>query len=296
MEIEDGRLGSFRKAGKIIAEVREESRKFIKEGMLFSEAAERIEQLTREKGAMPGFPACLSANDIAAHFSPGKGDTSRIPEGALLKVDIGAHVGGYVADTAYTIAFNDEHKSLAEAAEKALAAAIEQCFAGNMLSNVSAAIEGTIKDFGFSPVSNLTGHGLGHYWLHDEPAVPNVKFSGGYVLKQGQAIAIEPFATPGAGRVRDTDSVAIYRIDRGKPVRNLDARKVIEFAAGMKGLPFSERWIPIEPLFKLKLALRELREREILYEYAALKEISGALVSQWEHSVIVGDKPEVLTK
>ncbi len=293
---DDERLDSFRRAGKIIAEVREESRKFIKEGMLFSEVAERIESLTREKGALPGFPACLSANDIAAHFSPGKGDQSRIPEGALLKVDIGAHINGYVADTACTIAFNDEHGKLVEASEAALAAAIEQCFTGNLLSNVSAAIEDTIKEFGFSPVSNLTGHGLGQYWLHDAPSVPNVKFSSNYILKEGQTIAIEPFATSGAGRVKDSEPIGIFRIDRAKPVRNPEARKIIVFAAEINGLPFSERWIPVESLFKLRMALRELRERELLYEYPTLREVSGALVSQAEHSIIVGEKPEVFTK
>ncbi|MBI4170664.1 MAG: type II methionyl aminopeptidase [Candidatus Aenigmarchaeota archaeon] len=295
MDDED-RITKFKQAGRIISEVREESRKFIKEGMLFSAVAEKIENLIREKGASPGFPACLSANEIAAHYSPGKNDQSCIPEGALLKVDIGAHVDGYVADTAYTIAFNDEHKQLAEASAAALNAAIEQSYTGNLLSNVSEAIEGTIKDFGFNPISNLTGHGLGHYWLHDAPSVPNVKFTSAYQLKEGHAIAIEPFATTGAGKVKDAESITIFRIDQPKPVRNMEARRIIEFAAGLRGLPFSERWLPVESLFKLKMALRELREREILYEYPALKEISNGLVSQAEHSVIVSDKPIVITK
>lgn len=295
MDDED-RITKFKEAGRIIAEAREESRKFIKEDMLFSEVAEKIENLIREKGAEPGFPACLSANEIAAHFSPGKGDSSRIPEGALLKVDIGAHIDGYVADTAYTIAFRSEDKNLVDASAAALQAALDQCYTGNMLSNVSAAIEGTIKEFGFNPISNLTGHGLGHYWLHDAPSVPNVKFTSTYVLKEGQTIAIEPFATTGAGKVKDSEPVTIFRIDQPKPVRNQEARKVIEFAASRGSLPFSERWLPVESLFKLRLAMRELRERDILYEYPALREVSGALVSQAEHSIIVKDKPIVITK
>ena len=115
--------------------------------------------------------------------------------------------------------------------------------------------------------------------------------------KEGQAIALEPFATAGTGRVKDAESITIFRIDSPKPVRNPEARKIIDFATARGGtLPFSERWLPIDSVFKMKLAMRELREKEILYEYPALREVSGALVSQAEHSIIIGDKPLVITK
>ena len=286
----------YLEAGRIISEVREESKNFIKEGMLLAEIADMIEDLIRKKGGQPAFPACLSINDIAAHYSPNKGDQSILPEGALLKVDIGAHIDGYVADTAYTYAFNDEHKQLVEASIAGLNAAIEQCYPDNLLSNVSAAIEDAITSFGFRPISNLTGHGLGHYWLHDAPSVPNVKTAGTYRLKQDQVLAIEPFATSGIGRVKDAEFTAIFRIDHIKPVRNQEARKILEFAAGINGLPFSERWLPIDSVFKIRMAFRELREKEMLDEYPALREASGAIVSQAEHSIIVNDKPIVFTK
>jgi len=295
--MDEEELKAHKEAGRIISEVREEAGKFIKEGMLLGDIADRIEALVREKGAEVAFPVCLSINDLAAHYSPGKGDQSRIPEGAVLKVDIGAHIDGYVADTACTIAFSDEHKPLVEASIAGLNAAIEQCYTNNLLSNVSAAIESAIKERGFNPISNLTGHGLGRYWLHDQPSVPNVSFTSAYKLKEGQAIALEPFATAGTGRVKDAESITIFRIDSPKPVRNPEARKIIDFATARGGtLPFSERWLPIDSVFKMKLAMRELREKEILYEYPALREVSGALVSQAEHSIIIGDKPLVITK
>jgi methionyl aminopeptidase len=288
-------LEKYLKAGKIISEVRKESEKFIKEGELLADISDRIDALVRQKGAEPAFPVCLSINEMAAHCSPGKGDTAKIPEGALIKIDIGAHIDGYVADTAYSIAFNPDHQNIVDASTAGLKAAIEQCYTGNSLENVSEAIENAIKDFGMKPISNLTGHGLGQYWLHDSPSVPNVKTASSYTLKEDQVLALEPFATPGAGRVKDAEVTTIFRIDQVKPVRNPEARKILEFAASINGLPFAERWLPIESLFKIKMALRELREREILHEYPALKEVSGALVSQTEHSIIVKDKPIVFT-
>lgn len=294
--MDDEVLKKYREAGKIISEVREESRAWVKEGTLLADIAEKIEQAVRQKGAEVAFPACLSLNDLAAHYSPGKGDQTAVPGGALLKVDIGAHIDGYIADTAYTIAFNEEHKSLVEAAAAGLKAAIEQCYSGNLLTNVSEAIETTIKDFGFNPISNLTGHGLERYWLHGSPSVPNVRFSGSYRLKEGQAIALEPFATPGAGRVKDSEFITIFRIDEPKPVRNPEARRIIDFAVSRGPIPFSERWLPVDSVFKVRMALRELREKEILYEYPALREVGRAVVSQAEHSLIVGDKPLVITE
>ena len=284
-----------KESGRIISKVREDSRHYVKEGAALAEIADRIESELRKNGAEPAFPACLSINEIAAHYAPGKADQTVVPEGALMKVDIGAHVDGYISDTAYTIAFRKEEQPLVDASLAALAAAIEQCYTGNLLSNVSSAIEDAITDFGFKPVSNLTGHGLGHFWLHDEPSVPNVKTTSTYRLKENQLIAIEPFATPGTGRVKDSEFTTIFRISEPKPVRNPEARKIIEFAASVNGLPFAERWLPLDSLFKMRMALRELRDREILYEYPALKEVSGERVSQAEHTILVSDKPIVTT-
>jgi methionyl aminopeptidase len=286
----------YEKSGHAVSEVLKECKKFIKEDMLYIDVAQKIEDMIRSKGAELAFPANLSPNEFAAHWSPKKNDVSRIPAGCLLKVDLGAHMDGYIADSAITIDFSHDHGDLVKASEEALQAAIDQCYTGSKLSNVSEAVENKIKEFGFNPISNLTGHGLSQFWLHESPSVPNVKTAGNQVLKEGQVLAIEPFATPGKGRVNDSDFVSIFRLEQPRPVRNPDARKIIDFASDLSGLPFSERWLPFDSVFKIRLALRELREKEILYDYHALKEVSGALVSQSEHSLIVSDKPFVYTK
>jgi methionyl aminopeptidase len=166
---------------------------------------------------------------------------------------------------------------------------------GVLLSDISTKIEETIKGFGFNPVRNLTGHGLERFHLHAEPSVPNVTFRSDYRLEEGQVIAIEPFATTGEGRVRETEPVLIFMVLEDKPVRNQDARTIMRFAQQSNGLPFAERWLP-GTLFKIRLAMRELREKGALYDYAPLKEVSNGIVSQHEHTVIVKDEPIVTTK
>jgi len=81
-----------------------------------------------------------------------------------------------------------------------------------------------------------------------------------------------------------------------KPVRNADARKIVDFADKMNGLPFAERWLPVDSLFKIRLALREMRERGMLHDYYVLKEAKGGMVSQAEHTLIVKDKPIIITE
>ena len=165
-----------------------------------------------------------------------------------------------------------------------------------LLSDISNAINEAITSRGFKPVSNLTGHGLERYHLHAHPQIPNVKFTGDYKLSEDQVIAIEPFATNGAGRVKETEPTLIYMIVKDKPARNPDGRTIIRSSQDYNGLPFAERWIPIDSRVKIRIAMRELIERGTIYEYPPLKEVGGGMVSQAEHTVIVRDEPIVTTK
>lgn len=283
-------------AGKIASEVREASKVIVKPGATLFDIAEQLEKMIRDKGGEPAFPLNLSLNELAAHYTPYKGDETRVSEGDVIKVDIGVHVDGYIADTAHTISFSSKHDKLAEASKAALDNAVALIKPGVLLSDISTKIEETIKGFGFNPVRNLTGHGLERFHLHAEPSVPNVTFRSDYKLKEGQVIAIEPFATTGEGRVRETEPVLIFMVLEEKPARNQDARTIMRFAQQSHGLPFAERWIPIDSLFKIRFAMRELREKGALYDYAPLKEVSNGIVSQHEHTVIVKDEPIVTTK
>jgi methionyl aminopeptidase len=77
----------------------------------------------------------------------------------------------------------------------------------------------------------------------------------------------------------------------------MDARKIIELADSYGGLPFAERWLCNDmSLFKVRVALKELREREIIYDYPVLREVGRGVISQAEHTVIIKDKPVVTTR
>jgi len=294
--MDDGVLENYVKAGKIASEVREHSKNIIKPGAKLFDIAEEIEHLIRKRGGEPAFPVNLSLNELAAHYTPYKGDETVIPEGAVIKIDVGVHIDGYVADTAHTLCFNEKLLPLVEASKAALNNALEKIKPGVLLSDLSAAINEAITSYGFNPVSNLTGHGLERYYLHAQPQVPNVKFNSDYRLSEDQVIAIEPFATNGSGRIKETEPTLIYMVVEDKPARNADARTIMRFASKFNGLPFAERWLPIPSRVKIRIAMKELIERGAIHEYPPLKEIANGIVSQAEHTVIVRDEPIVTTK
>lgn len=287
---------NYVKAGKIAAEVREKSRHIVAVGTPLLEIAEKIESMIKFAGADPAFPVNISINDVAAHYTPTIGEKGFVKDGNLVKLDIGVHIDGYVADTALTVNFNKDYDDLLKAAEQALHEAVKLVRPGALLSDISSAIDETIKNAGYTPISNLTGHGIARWDLHTEPTVPNITFKSDYRLHEDQVIAIEPFATDGSGYVKDSDQVFIFSIFESKPVRNLDARKIISAFADRNGLPFAERWSPLDSLFKTRIALRELRERGILHDYHVLREAKNGMVSQAEHTLIVRDKPLIITR
>ncbi len=139
-----------------------------------SMSARKLKDLIRSKGGKPAFPCNVSINEVAAHYTAPPGDTSRIPEGSTVKVDIGVQVDGYVTDTAFTAAFSAEGRSMAATAELALKTAIDNIHGDMALGKIGSLIETTIKNRGFKPISNLTGHSVGRYLIHAGTSIPNV--------------------------------------------------------------------------------------------------------------------------
>ena len=89
------------------------------------DVCEKVEGMTRQKGGKPAFPCNVSINEVAAHYTSPPGDDKIIPDKAVVKVDIGVHVDGYIADTATTICFDPEYDDMVDTAEQALARAVE---------------------------------------------------------------------------------------------------------------------------------------------------------------------------
>ncbi len=286
-------LDKYRTAGKILAEVCREAKPKVGVDVPLIEVAEFVEGSIRAKGGQPAFPCNISLDRIAAHYTPGPKGESTFGE-SMAKLDIGVHVGGYIADAAVTVDLSG-HPELVEASQAALDAAIALVKPGVNTSEIGAAIEKAITGYGYKPVANLTGHGLKRYLAHEEPAVPNRRIEKGYVLKEDDVIAIEPFATDGSGRISEGPINEIFGLTSRKPVRIPQARDLLkEIDDKYKTLPFARRWLEGE---RIDFALSQLLRVGAIHRYPILWEVEGALVSQAEHTVMVTDDGcEVTTK
>jgi len=282
-------LEKYREAGRIVTEVRDNAVKKVKVGSSLLELAEYIESSIKDKGAGVAFPANISINEEAAHATPARND-KHVFGRDLVKLDIGAHIDGYIADTAVTIDLGN-NQQIVKASQTALDAAIEIVKAGINTSEISEIIEKTITSFGFNPVVNLTGHGLEQYVQHAPPSILNKRTETGVNLKEGQVIAIEPFTSSGAGRVYEAGHAEIFSLLDLKPIRSSDARTVLREIETFKKLPFAKRWLK----GRVDMSLRQLEVANIIRSYPVLKD--HGLVSQSEDTVIVTvDGCEVITR
>jgi len=293
-------LEKYRLSGKILRETREEMKRFVREDMPIIEICEKAERLIREKGGKPAFPCNVSINEIAAHYTSPPDDNKRIPKKSLVKVDVGVHVDGYVTDTAVTICFDPDYRSLMESAERALKTAIESIHSEMSTSKLGTIIEKTIKSRGFKPISNLTGHQVGRYLVHTGMSLPNVSQISFSKIKLGGVYAIEPFVTlpDAAGRVENSEEVTIFRFLKPKALKNPYAKQLLRYVEeNFRTLPFAERWLQeVVPREHYSEAFHELLSSKALMGYPMFIEVSRKPVAQAEHTVlIVEDGCVVLT-
>ncbi len=282
------------KAGRIGKEVREYAVSIVEPDMKLLDLAVKIEERFHSLGAKLAFPPNLSINDIAAHYSPKFDDQLILKKGDILKIDIGASIDGYLSDTAATVVVGDEHSPLVDTSREALENVMKIIKPGMDIDVIGEAIEKAIRGRGFSPIVNLGGHGLTQYNVHEGEFIPNVNQSSGKKLRSEGVVAVEPFATTGNGYVIDSAPGEIFMFQSERSVRDKAAREILEYIENeYKTLPFSRRWI-VDKFGKVaSYALDLLVSSKSLYRFPVLKEESGGIVSQFEHTFLF-DKGEVI--
>ncbi|MDH5811326.1 MAG: type II methionyl aminopeptidase [Candidatus Methanomethylicaceae archaeon] len=278
------------KAGKIVKDVRNRVASFVREGTKVLEICERVEEEIRRIGGEPAFPCNVGIDNIGAHYTSPPGDETIIRAGALVKVDLGAHVNGFVADSAVTISLGSDYEEMIMVAEEALERAIETVKVGGRISDVGAVIERTIKSHGYRPISNLTGHQISKYTIHAGVSVPNVATKDGGRFEAWSLYAIEPFVTlpEAAGEVVNGPPGNILHVIKLKGPKDQMARTYFDgLIKSYRTLPFARRWV--SKLEGYKLTERLISEH-FLYEYPVLIERSGKAIAQAEHTLLTTDK------
>ncbi len=281
-------IEEYKKAGKIAAQALAYGKELIKKDAKVLDVCNKIEEKIVSLGALPAFPVQISMDSIAAHYCPEDDDETKFSD-QLVSLDVGVHIDGFIGDNACSVDLSGENSELVKASEEGLKAAIEKVKLGVKLSEIGKAIEDAITSFGFKPVRNLSGHGLDSYNIHSLPTIPNFDTKEDKVLDKG-VIAIEPFATNGAGMIHEKGDPSVFSLIGRKSVRVSFVRNIQKEIEKLNGLPFTTRWLTKKfSSAQVKYALNQFKQLGILKEYPPLVEKQDGLVSQAEHSLLILD-------
>ncbi|MBO6083971.1 MAG: type II methionyl aminopeptidase [Candidatus Methanomethylophilaceae archaeon] len=288
-------LAKLRTAGKVSGAARELGLSMVKEGVKLYDVAQEVEGYIRDHGCGLAFPCNISINDVAAHYTPSCNDKRVFELGDVVKVDCGAELDGYVGDTAGTVEVGtNAYKDLVEISKTARNTVAEFIGDGIPLGEIGKAVEMTITNAGFTPITNLCGHQIEPYNLHAGLSVPSYANGSDVKIQSGMVVAIEPFATNGAGEVRNGKPGNIVRIARERKIADPKAAEFFEYVKEeFKTFPFCARSCDFPDAEK---HVKNLVRHGVLSSYAELVEVKGGIVSQHEYTFYIeGNRGEVTT-
>ncbi|MCE5194603.1 MAG: type I methionyl aminopeptidase [Nitrospiraceae bacterium] len=206
-------IRKIEKSCRIVAEVLEELKSFVRAGITTKEIEVFAENKIYKKGGTPafkgyrGYPSsiCTSVNNQVVHGIPSE---LRLKEGDILSLDLGVLIDGFYGDSAITLPvgkISPLANRLLKITEDALYIGIDMATPNNRVSDISTVIQKHVESNGFSVVKTFVGHGIG-IALHEDPQIPNFGMAGqGPRLRSGMTLAIEPMVNSGRDEVKILD-------------------------------------------------------------------------------------------
>ena len=289
----------YLRAGKIAGQVREIVRGTDWRGKTVYEICQYVEEQIVKRGAKCAFPVNTSINEVAAHYTAEPDDPITIADGDLVKIDLGAQVNGYIADTAVTVCYDARFDRLVQTAEDALNNAMSMSKIGVKASDIGRTIEAIIKQNGFRPIANLSGHSLDRYTIHAGRTIPNIWSIGGFTLSADSAYACEPFVTMshGGGFVRNGTIKNIFALNTRKKTKNDEADRMLDYIWNeFNMLPFALRWLVKKwEVKEAKSLLDHLIKAKAVKAYPVLVEVNEQRVAQAEHTFIPNENGVTVT-
>ncbi len=215
----------MRHAGHIVALVHQKMKEVVEPGISTKELDNIAMNIIKENRAIPtflgynGFPACIctSINEQVVHGIPS--ENVILKEGDIIAIDVGATYGGMVGDSAWSYCVGKvapDVAKLMKVTEEALFAGIEQMRPGNVLDDISKAIEAVAVREGYGIVRQYGGHGVGHQ-MHEDPFLFNYSVGDNTLIRANTAIAIEPMLNLGGDDVVVGDDDWTVSTKDGKP-------------------------------------------------------------------------------
>lgn len=218
----------MREAGLLVWEAHQVAAALVEPGVPTREIDAAVDAFILSKNAIPVFkgvpgvvpyPAstCISVNEAVVHGMPSE---RCLQEGDIVSIDIGVKLHGWCGDAAVTHAvgaIDEEARRLLEVTENTLRIAIEELPRHKNWRKVARMMQRYVEEAGFSVVRALVGHAIGRE-MWEKPQVPNYyDVSGGFRLRPGMVLAIEPMVNVGTYEVEVlSDHWTIVTQDRSR--------------------------------------------------------------------------------
>eukprot|EP00927_Polykrikos_kofoidii_P070128 TRINITY_DN65_c0_g1_i1.p1 TRINITY_DN65_c0_g1~~TRINITY_DN65_c0_g1_i1.p1 ORF type:complete len:386 (+),score=105.23 TRINITY_DN65_c0_g1_i1:97-1254(+) len=249
-----------------------------------------------EKGI--AFPTCISVNEIVAHYSPMKGESSTLKNGDLVKIDMACHIDGFIASAAHTIVLGEERvedrrADVAQAAWAGVEAALRLVQVGNTSNMVTEAFGKIAADFDCKPVAGIKSHQLKKHVIDGTKAIPSVESleekSEPFEFELNEVYCIDVVMSTGEGKAREAElrsTVFKRNVENSYLLKTQKARQFIsEVNKRFPALPFTLRAIEDEHV--ARIGASEAKRHELLEEYPVLKEKDKEFVAQYKFTVLL---------
>lgn len=206
-------IRAIEQSNRIVAQALNLAKSLVAPGIKLLEIDRKIEDFIVDKGATPsfkglyGFPraCCISVNEVVIHGIPNE---YVLESGDLVSIDVGVNLNGWFGDGAITLGvdeISDTDGRLIECSKNSLEKAIESIQVNMHFKELSAILESSILDYGFVPLHDYCGHGIGRS-PHEEPMIFNYiqggKAKQGPKIKNGMVFCIEPMVCQRDSRPR----------------------------------------------------------------------------------------------
>ncbi|HQI13124.1 MAG TPA: type I methionyl aminopeptidase [Candidatus Woesebacteria bacterium] len=195
-------IKGIRASSKLAAKVLDYTASFVKVGVSTEFLNQKAHEYIIKHGATPaplnynGFPKsiCTSVNNVVCHGIPNS--KQLLNNGDIINLDITTILNGYYGDTSATYAVGQVDKKtqqLIDITRNSMYLAIKSVKPGRYMNEcVGQVIENYVTPFGYTPVRDLSGHGVG-LKFHEDPYVFHFDHPSNHILlKPGMTFTIEP--------------------------------------------------------------------------------------------------------
>ncbi|KAK9840679.1 hypothetical protein WJX84_000358 [Apatococcus fuscideae] len=249
-----------------------------------------------EKGL--AFPTCVSPNSVAGHMSPTAEDEATVSEGDVIKIDLAAHIDGFIACVAHTVVVQSEPvkgttADALEAAHTALEAALRLVRPGKKIADVAEPLNTIVEAYGCTLVEGVLSHQLKQFVVDGNKCIlnrpnPEAKVEDAE-FEENEVYALDILVSTGEGKPKITDEkqTTVYKraLDVEYRLKMAASRQVFsEINKNYPTMPFSTRVLDQR---NCRLGLVECLNHGLLHPYPVMHERSGVAIVQLKSTVLL---------